>query len=103
MEAGGALTTAALAQIAETASREAWADRAFFRLLNRMLFKAAAPNERYRVLERFYRLPAPLMRRFYASELTRLDKLRILTGKPPVPIHRALRCLSEETVMEAAA
>ena len=68
-----------------------------------MLFKAAAPDQRYRVLERFYRLPAPLMRRFYASELTRLDKLRILTGKPPVPIHRALRCLSEERVTGVAA
>ncbi len=103
VETGGPLTTAAIAQLSQSASREAWADRAFFRLLNRMLFKAAAPDQRYRVLERFYRLPAPLMRRFYASELTRLDKLRILTGKPPVPIHRALRCLSEERVTGVAA
>ncbi len=103
VEAGGPLTTAALAEIARTASTEAWHDRAFFRLLNRMLFKAADPDRRYRVLERFYRLPAPLIRRFYAAELTRLDKLRILTGKPPVPFGRALGCISEQRLMDEAA
>ena len=99
VEAGGPLTTQALAQIAEAQSREAWAARGMFRLLNRMLFKAAAPDRRYRVLERFYRLPAPLVRRFYASELTGADKARILVGKPPVPIGRALACISERALL----
>jgi lycopene beta-cyclase len=73
-----------------------WRDRAFFRLLNRMLFRAARPRERYRVLERFYGLPEALIARFYAARLTRLDKLRILSGKPPVPIGAALRCIGEK-------
>jgi len=73
-----------------------WHDRAFFRLLNRMLFRAARPGERYRVLERFYGLPEALIARFYAAELTGLDKLRILSGKPPVPITAALRCIGEK-------
>jgi lycopene beta-cyclase len=58
-----------------------------------LLFGAAAPHERYRVLERFYRLSGPLIARFYAGSSTGLDKLRILSGKPPVPLLRALRVL----------
>lgn len=73
-----------------------WRDRAFFRLLNRMLFRAARPGEHYRVLERFYGLPEGLIARFYAARLTGLDKLRILSGKPPVPIGAALRCIGEK-------
>jgi lycopene beta-cyclase len=73
-----------------------WRDRAFFRLLNRMLFRAARPGERYRVLERFYGLPESLIARFYAAKLTGLDKLRIVSGKPPVPIGAALRCIAEK-------
>jgi lycopene beta-cyclase len=73
-----------------------WHDRAFFRLLNRMLFRAARPGERYRVLERFYGLSEALIARFYAARLTGLDKLRILSGKPPVPISAALRCIGEK-------
>jgi lycopene beta-cyclase len=47
------------------------------------------------VLERFYRLRAPLIGRFYAGESTLSDKLRILSGKPPVPLVRALKVLKE--------
>jgi lycopene beta-cyclase len=77
-------------------SMRLWRERAFFRLLNRMLFRAARPGERYRVLERFYGLPEALIARFYAARLTRLDKMRILSGKPPVPIAAAIRCLREK-------
>ncbi len=51
--------------------------------LNRMLFGWFAPDNRYRVLERFYRLPEAVIRRFYALELTRMDRARILVGRPP--------------------
>ena len=51
------------------------------------------------MLERFYRLPTPLIERFYAGEATLGDKLRILSGKPPVPIGRALSCLSEAPLL----
>lgn len=74
-------------------SQALWRDRAFYRALNRMLFQAAAPLERYKVLERFYRLPEPLIERFYAAQTTAGDKLRILSGRPPVPILRALAAL----------
>ena len=70
-----------------------WQERSFFRLLNRMLFKAAEPAQRYRVLEHFYRLPDATIGRFYAAQLTLFDKARILSGRPPVPISRALRAV----------
>ena len=65
--------------------------RGFFRLLNRMLFVAAKPDERVGVLSRFYTLPEPLVRRFYAARLTLADQARIVTGKPPIPISAALQ------------
>ncbi|HET9355032.1 MAG TPA: lycopene beta-cyclase CrtY [Sphingomicrobium sp.] len=70
-----------------------WAERRFFVLLNRMLFRAAEPDQRYRVLEHFYRLPLATIGRFYAGRLTALDKLRILSGRPPVALGRALSAL----------
>jgi lycopene beta-cyclase len=89
------LTTETVRTAIVAMSKAAWRDRSFYRLLNRMLFRAAEPDKRYKVLERFYRLPQPLIQRFYAGEATGADKLRILAGKPPVPIGKALSCLSE--------
>lgn len=67
-----------------------WRQRGFYRLLNRMLFRAARPEERFRVLEQFYQRPEPLIARFYAGRVTWLDRARVLAGRPPVPIGRAL-------------
>jgi lycopene beta-cyclase len=78
-----------------TAAEENEARGSFYRLLNRMLIRGASPDARYRVLERFYGLPEPLVARFYAMRLTAADGLRLLVGKPPIPIHRAIRCLWE--------
>lgn len=76
-----------------------WRQRAFFRLLNRLLFRAARPDARTRVLEQFHRRPADLIRRFYGARLTRLDQCRLLTGRPPVPLRQALAHLRESSVM----
>ncbi|WP_374300322.1 lycopene beta-cyclase CrtY [Paracoccus sp. (in: a-proteobacteria)] len=84
--------------VAHALRRDSLADaraQGFYRLLSRMLFEAAAPDERRRVMERFYRLPEPLIERFYAGQSTLADKARILTGRPPVPVSKALRCLSD--------
>ena len=67
-----------------------WQERSFFRLLNRMLFHAAEPDQAYRVLEHFYRLSPAVISRFYAAHLTTADKLRVLSGRPPVPLGRAI-------------
>jgi len=74
-------------------ARARWRANAFYRLLARMLFRAAEPDERYRLLERFYRLPEALIGRFYAGQSTHFDKIRILSGKPPVAIGKALKAM----------
>jgi lycopene beta-cyclase len=70
-----------------------WTSHAFYRTLNRMLFHAAPPCQRYRVLEHFYRLPEPLIARFYAGRTTALDKMRILSGRPPVKLKPAFAAM----------
>ena len=77
-------------------SEAAWTARGFYRLLNRMLFLAAEPAQRYRLLERFYRLDEGLVSRFYAGTSTLFDKARILIGRPPVPVRRALAVMKEK-------
>ena len=72
-------------------AQQAWESQGFFRLLNRMLFLAGAPDQRWRVLQRFYGLSQGLIERFYAGRLTAADKARILAGKPPVPLGEAIR------------
>ncbi len=66
----------------------------FFFLLNRMLFRAARPEDRRRVFETFYRHSDDLISRFYAGKLTRVDEMKILFRfRPPVPVASAFRCL----------
>ena len=72
-----------------------WQQGSFYRILSRLLFRAAEPSARYRVLQRFYTLSGPLISRFYSGQSTLLDRFRILAGKPPVPIHRAIRAILE--------
>lgn len=87
-------TTARVAGAVRDIAVAQWRARGFFRLLNRMLFLAATGAERQRVLARFYRLRQPLIERFYAGAPTTGDQMRILAGRPPVALSRALPCLS---------
>lgn len=81
----------------------AWRRGSFFRGLNRMLFLAGQPEQRFRVLQRFYGLPAPLIDRFYAGSLSLSDRARLVCGKPPVPFFRGLRAfLAADSVKQAA-
>jgi lycopene beta-cyclase len=70
-----------------------WRKGTFFRMLNRMLFRGADGADRYKILERFYRLQPDLIERFYAGNTTVGDMVRILSGKPPIPIGRALKAI----------
>lgn len=80
------------ARIAGEAARH-WRATAFYRLLGAMLFGAGEPDQRYRIFERFYRLPEPTIERFYAARSTLFDMARVLVGKPPVPVLGAMRAL----------
>lgn len=83
----------ALADGIQTFARQAWRRQRFYRLLNRMLFLAGRPQDRWQVMQRFYRLPEGLISRFYAGHSRLADKLRIVSGKPPVPVGAAIRAM----------
>ena len=58
-----------------------------------MLFLAGEPSHRLRVFQRFYTLPKPLIDRFYAGALNNTARFRLLVGRPPVPIGRAVSAM----------
>ncbi|HEX4695110.1 lycopene beta-cyclase CrtY [Sphingomonas sp.] len=87
------LSSPALHDLTYGMARRAWDSRGFYRMLDAMLFRAAEPDQRYRILERFYRLHPRLIGRFYAARSSMMDKARILMGKPPVPVGRALAAI----------
>lgn len=89
----GHFAGAALARLIERRAKAHWRQTRFYRDLGRMLFQAAAPDDRWRIFARFYGLREPLIERFYAGRSTVFDKLRVVTGKPPVPIHRGFAAL----------
>jgi lycopene beta-cyclase len=95
------LTTREARAFVEAWSKRLWRERGFYRMLNRLLFLAAKPKQRYEVLQRFYRLPDALIARFYAAASTSTDKARILIGKPPISIRRALASLPEASAWPA--
>lgn len=82
-----------LAALLQAKARAHWRRMGFYRKLGRMLFQGARPHQRYRIFERFYRLPEPLIERFYAGRSTLADKARILAGRPPIPILRGIGAL----------
>lgn len=90
-------SAASVYHLTRAASERLWATTGFYRVLNRMLFLAAAAPERRHVLERFYGLNADLIARFYAGNNTLPDKLRILLGKPPVKLERAFAAVFNYT------
>jgi len=82
-----------LAALLEDKAARHWSATTFYRRLGAMLFGAVDPDQRYRIFERFYRLPEPSIERFYAARSTFADKARVLVGKPPVPVLGAMRAL----------
>jgi len=89
------LSGAALGRMLHDHAAATWQRRSYYRMLTTMLFKAAAPHERYRVFRHFYGLSGPLIARFYAARPTLYDRARILIGRPPVSIARAIQALRE--------
>lgn len=88
-----ALTGDELAAFCARRAKRHWRATGYYRMLSRMLFEAAEPDKRVVVFEHFYALQGRLVERFYAGRSTWPDRLRILTGKPPVSIPRAIRAL----------
>lgn len=89
----GDLSGPALHRALHQAAETHWRGQLFYRLLATLLFRAADPPDRHRILARFYRLDPACIDRFYAGRSTLCDKIRILAGKPPVPLGRAIAAL----------
>ncbi len=86
------LTAAALTPWLSQRAQRHWAGQAFFRLLNRMMFRAANPDERVKIFESFYQHDEALIARFYAGTLTGFDMLTVLRrGASTVPALKAIR------------
>jgi lycopene beta-cyclase len=83
-----------LGKFSEHYARSHWNSAWYYRKLTALLFAAAKPDERYRVMQRFYSLNPRLIERFYAGQSTLADRFRILAGVPPVPVHAALGVLT---------
>jgi lycopene beta-cyclase len=75
-----------------------WRSGSYYRLLGKMLFRAARPDQRWRIFDHFYRLSPNLVARFYSGRSTWADRIRILCGRPPVPIRSAMRALLSPSV-----
>ncbi len=84
----------AIAEASHQYARAHWQRGRFYRMLASLLFSAADPGQRYRVLQRFYRLNDALIERFYAGRSTTADMARVLAGRPPVPLTRAALVLA---------
>lgn len=51
--------------------------------LNRLLFDGFAPQDMWRLAERFFRLPDTAIHRFFAMQMTPADRARLFAGRPP--------------------
>jgi len=86
-------TAAELSALCDARADAHWQDTGFYRMLGRMLFEAAEPGKRVDVFQHFYNLDGALVERFYAARSSWIDRLRILSGKPPVAVPSAIRAL----------
>lgn len=82
-----------LAQDIRSHSLSHWKATGYYRLLSKMMFDGAEPDERYHMLSYFYRKDKTLIEKFYAARLSFFDKMRFLIGKPPIPVTNALKVI----------
>ncbi len=63
-------------------------ENAYFFFLNKLLFRAARPYERWQIFRKFYSCEKDFVSRFYRANLRGRDKLRMFLGHPPLARHR---------------
>lgn len=88
------LSGASLAEASYAWARAHWRRGSFYRMLARMLFGAAVPEQRYRVLERLYTLPRPVVERLHGGKSTPGDPMHYLWGRPTLPVLAAIASLA---------
>jgi len=65
-------------------ARKVWRERAFYRMVGRMLFQDRRPAQALRLFERLYRLRPDTVSRFHAAASTRLDRIALRTEWLPL-------------------
>ena len=81
--------------------RRPWLSRQrFYRLINRLLFQASEPSLRYTIFQKFYEHTDDVLQRFYAGRSTWTDRVRLLSGKSPVPMSLAFKNFSEKSAID---
>lgn len=87
------ISQSSLDKILRDLATEHWKNGKFYRLLCAFLFLGADPDKRYKTLEHTYAKDERLLARFYAGKSTKMDQISLLTGKPPIPVYRAIPLL----------
>lgn len=88
------LTAAEVPAFCKDYAARHWRHNWYYRVMTALLFDGAEPDQRHKVLRRFYGLNQRLIERFYAGQSTWRDRLRILAGRPPLPVSNALAVLT---------
>ncbi len=88
--AEGEISGADLARATRRLAHEHWDASGLGRMLTRLMFSSASARRRYKIYEWIYRLDQPLIERIYAGALGWRDRVKVLIGKPPVPVSRML-------------
>ena len=70
----------AFARVSRDIAARHWRRSGFARLLVRLLFAAAGPRRRYKLLEAIYRLDQAVIERFHTNSSTLRDRVKILLG-----------------------
>ena len=90
------ITQGTLDRMLRELATQHWKNGKFYRLLCAFLFLGAEPEKRYKTLEHSYAKGEHLLARFYAGKSTWIDKISLLTGKPPIPVSRAIWLLLKQ-------
>jgi lycopene beta-cyclase len=87
------ITQGTLDKMLRELAKKHWKNGKFYRMLCAFLFLGADPDQRYKTLQHTYSKDENLLARFYAGKSTRMDQANLLTGRPPIPISRAIPLL----------
>ena len=87
------ITQKSLDKLLRDMATKHWKNGKFYRMLCAFMFIGADPDKRYKPLEHTYNKDEDLLARFYAGKTTMADQAKLLTGKPPIPVSRAIPLL----------
>ena len=79
-----------LKNVVQQFQKERMEDRKFTIRLNELMFKSSI---RFQLFSHLYQLPQAVLERWQSERLTKMDRMRILSGKPLLPLLHALNAM----------